>query len=58
MKNIIILGTGGFMKEQLQWLDDLMDFEKTKYNIILCSEKKVLKNYDFISEKKNQKKFR
>lgn len=55
MKNIIILGTGGFMKEQLQWLDDLMDFEKTKYNIILCSEKKVLKNYDFISEKKIKK---
>ena len=55
MQNIILIGTGGLMKEQIQWLDDVMDFEKKKYNIILCSEKKVLKNYDFIPEKKIKK---
>ena len=58
MKKIIIFGTGGHMREQIEWLNDLMDYERVKYDIILCSEKKVYKNYDIISEKKNKKKYR
>ena len=41
MNKIIILGTGGYMKEQLQWFDDLMECKKIKYEIIFCSDKKI-----------------
>ena len=55
MNKIIILGTSGYMKEQLEWIEDMMDHEKIKYKIIFCSDKKIFKNYDIISEKKIKK---
>ena len=55
MNKIIILGTSGHMKEQLEWIEDMMDYKKIKCKIIFCSDKKIFKNYDIISEKKIKK---
>ena len=55
MNKIIILGAGGHMSEQTCWIEDYFKDKKKKYEIIICSEKKMSNKYDYIKENKIKK---